>query len=85
MLSTKYSKDKRARLSESKQGNRRDSTTKKSITGNNRSSSVYRSNKPERLMTDYSDYDNSQTANIGNYARFQHKFSKRRDTYECGI
>ena len=37
------------------------------------------------MHTDYSEYDNAQTANVSNYAKFQHKFGRRRDTYECGV
>ena len=45
MFSTKYSKEKRTRLSESKQAQRKETSLKKSITNNNRSSSVYRNKK----------------------------------------
>ena len=82
MLSTKYSKERRTRLSESKQAQRKETSSKVS-SSHNRSSSLYRNKRPERLQTDYAEYDNSQTTNISHYPHFPHKVSKRRDTYEC--
>jgi hypothetical protein len=84
MFSTKYAKDKRTRFSESKQGQRKDISNKRSVNNNNHSISVNRAKKAERIHTDYGEYDSAYTAHISNYPRFQNKVAKRRDTHDCG-
>lgn len=41
--------------------------------------------KELRFNTDYGDYDQVFTTNIGNYSKFQKKLhpAKRRDTFDC--
>lgn len=85
------SKEKRKRLSESRQGDRKQPQptgfSSKKAYPHNRSSSMHREKKELRFNTDYGDYEQSHTANFGNYTKFQKKLApaRRRDTFDCEI
>jgi hypothetical protein len=76
-------RDKRKRLSESRNGERKGTSGKKAA--HNRSSSMQRDKKELRFNTDYGEYDQVYTASIANYTKFQKKLhpARRRDTFDC--
>ncbi len=81
------SKDKRKRLSESKQGDRRQGISATKPYPHNRSSSMHKEKKELRFNTDYCENDQSHTANFTNYTKFQKKAipSRRRDTFDIQL
>lgn len=87
MIVTKdLSKDRKKKLSESKQGDRKTSVLSgKKPYPHNRSSSLHHEKKELRFNTDYGDYEQAHTANIGNYSKFQKKNipMRRRETFDC--
>lgn len=53
MLATKYSKEKRTRFSESRQGDKKASISAKKSISNNRSSSIHKDKHHIRFNTEY--------------------------------